>query len=428
MSSRGIRIDHKAVTTAYNTDYEFHRLIDDIKEEHETFQALINLNQLVKDAEKLTVEQYGQAERWEEFKKALEEANAVLGSEEPTLEELQTADKNLRDPYLALTGMTELTGEVVIRLTQQEDGTYNMEASLEGAAEGAQLSWKWSSGETGAVLEHVPAASLITKTVTVTGEDQYGSKKGQLRVPEKPEAEVKAGSSMVEVTVTQQAEQKNCPAPVSYTVALYQNGTQIASQTLTGNTICAGETAAVSSGALQTVFDGLDSETVYTVKVYAESPVGRSDTAVLTAATLEKETEIETETETTAPLETETESEQETETETTAPLETETESEQESETETTAPLETETESEQESETETTAPAETETESEQQTETQKQTQKTTEAPKSGTTNGGSTPKTGDNTNIWLWLFLLMASGALLSKDAFRRRTTGGKKQL
>ena len=400
MSSRGIRIDHKAVTTAYNTDYEFHRLIDDIKEEHETFQALINLNQLVKDAEKLTVEQYGQAERWEEFKKALEEANAVLGSEEPTLEELQTADKNLRDPYLALTGMTELTGEVVIRLTQQEDGTYNMEASLEGAAEGAQLSWKWSSGETGAVLEHVPAASLITKTVTVTGEDQYGSKKGQLRVPEKPEAEVKAGSSMVEVTVTQQAEQKNCPAPVSYTVALYQNGTQIASQTLAGNTICAGETAAVSSGALQTVFDGLDSETVYTVKVYAESPVGRSDTAVLTAATLEKETEIETETE----------------------------SEQETETETTAPIETETESEQESETETTAPAETETESEQQTETQKQTQKTTEAPKSGTTNGGSTPKTGDNTNIWLWLFLLMASGALLSKDAFRRRTTGGKKQL
>ncbi len=436
MSSRGIRIDHKAVTTAYNTDYEFHRLIDDIKEEHETFQALINLNQLVKDAEKLTGEQYGQAERWEEFKKALEEANAVLGSEEPTLEELQTADKNLRDPYLALTGMTELTGEVVIRLTQQEDGTYNMEASLEGAAEGAQLSWKWSSGETGAVLEHVPAASLITKTVTVTGEDQYGSKKGQLRVPEKPEAEVKAGSSMVEVTVTQQAEQKNCPVPVSYTVALYQNGTQIASQTLAGNTICAGETAAVSSGALQTVFDGLDSETIYTVKVYAESPVGRSDTAVLTAATLEKETEIETETEseqeseteTTAPIETETESEQETETETTAPIETETESEQETETETTAPIETETESEQESETETTAPAETETESEQQTETQKQTQKTTEAPKSGTTNGGSTPKTGDNTNIWLWLFLLMASGALLSKDAFRHRTAGGKKQL
>ena len=85
--------------------------------------------------------------------------------------------------------------------------------------------------------------------------------------------------------------------------------------------------------------------------------------------------------------------------------------------------ETETESEQE----TTAPVETETETEQQTETRKQTQKTTEAPKSGTTNGGSTPKTGDNTNIWLWLFLLMASGALLSKDAFRRRTAGGKKQ-
>lgn len=456
MSSRGIRIDHKAVTTAYNVDYEFHRLIDDIKEEHETFQALINLNQLVKDAEKLTEEQYGQTERWEEFKKALEEANAVLGSEEPTLEELQTADRNLRDPYLALTGMTELTGEVVIRITPQEDGTYKMEAALDGASEDAQLSWQWSSGETGAVLEHVPAADLITKTVTVTGTNQYGSKKGQLRVPEKPEAAVKAGSDTIEVAVTQQAERKNCPAPVSYTVTLYQNGTQIASQTLAGDSTqtaaLTGETAAMSGGTLQAVFDGLDSETVYTVKVYAESPVGRSDTAILTATTLEEETETETETEseseteTTAPAETETESEQESETETAAPIETETETEQETETETTVPIETETESEQESETETTAPAETETESEQptetetetiapteteteseqETETQKQTQKTMEAPKAGTTGGGSTPKTGDNTNIWLWLFLLTASALLLSKEALERGKTGNKK--
>ena len=515
MSSKGIRIDHKAVTTAYNVDYEFHRLIDDIKEEHETFQALINLNQLVKDAEKLTGEQYGQAERWEEFKKALEEAKALLSSEEPSLEDLVSADQKLRAPYLALTGMTELTGEVVIRLTQQADGTWNMEASLEGAPEGALLNWKWSSGETGAVLEHVSAADLITKTVTVTGENRYGSKKAQLRVPAKPDAAVKAGSDTLEVTVAQQAEQNNCPAPTSYTVALYQNGTQIASWTLDGT--------AVNGGALQAVFDGLDSETTYTIKVYAESPVGRSDTAVLTATTLEEETETETETdtetetetesesepatetetesETAAPVETETDSEQETETETAAPVETETdqetesettapietetdqetesetadpvetetESEQESESETVAPVETETESEQQTETETavpieteteseqettapveteteseqettapveteteseqetTAPVETETETEQQTETRKQTQKTTEAPKSGTTNGGSTPKTGDNTNIWLWLFLLMASGALLSKDAFRRRTAGGKKQ-
>ena len=448
MSSRGIRIDHKAVTTAYNVDYEFHRLIDDIREEHETFQALINLNQLVKDAEKLTEAQYGEAERWMEFKNALEEANELLGSEEPSLEDLVSADQKLRAPYLALTGMTELTGEVVIRLTPQEDGTYDMEAVLEGAAEAARLIWKWSSGESGAVLSHVPAEALITKTVTVTGENQYGSKKAQLRVPSKPEAVAKAGTDRIEVAVTQQAEQKNCPAPASYTVTLYQNGTQIASQTLAADDsdtmALTGETAAMG-GALQAIFDGLDSETAYTVRIYAESPVGRSDTEVLMATTLETETESEseeeTESETAAPVETETETEQETESETAAPVETETETEQETaapveteteteketESETAAPVETETETEQETESETAAPVETETETEQETETQKQTQKTTEVPKTGTTNGRNTPGTGDNTNLLLWLFLLSASGVLLSGEVLRRRLAGNKKQ-
>ena len=434
MSSRGIRIDHKAVTTAYNVDYEFHRLIDDIREEHETFQALINLNQLVEDAEKLTEAQYGEAERWMEFKNALEEANELLGSEEPSLEDLVSADQKLRAPYLALTGMTELTGEVVIRLTPQEDGTYDMEAVLEGAAEAARLIWKWSSGESGAVLSHVPAEALITKTVTVTGENQYGSKKAQLRVPSKPEAVAKAGTDRIEVAVTQQAEQKNCPAPASYTVTLYQNGTQIASQTLAADDsdtmALTGETAAMG-GALQAIFDGLDSETAYTVRIYAESPVGRSDTEVLMATTLETETESEseeeTESETAAPVETETETEQETESETAAPVETETETEQETESETAAPVETETETEQETESETAAPVETETETEQETETQKQTQKTTEVPKTGTTNGRNTPGTGDNTNLLLWLFLLSASGVLLSGEVLRRRLAGNKKQ-
>ena len=53
MSAQGIRIDHKAVITAYNADYEFHQLIDDIKDGQEVFQALLELNQLVKDGENL---------------------------------------------------------------------------------------------------------------------------------------------------------------------------------------------------------------------------------------------------------------------------------------------------------------------------------------------------------------------------------------
>lgn len=68
----------------------------------------------------------------------------------------------------------------------------------------------------------------------------------------------------------------------------------------------------------------------------------------------------------------------------------------------------------------------EVKTEQETGTQKQIQKMTEAPKAGTTGGGSTPKTGDNTNIWLWLFLLTASALLLSKEALRRGRTDDKK--
>ena len=94
---------------------------------------------------------------------------------------------------------------------------------------------------------------------------------------------------------------------------------------------------------------------------------------------------------------------------------------------TTLETETESESEEETESETAAPVETETETEQETETQKQTQKTTEVPKTGTTNGRNTPGTGDNTNLLLWLFLLSASGVLLSGEVLRRRLAGNKKQ-
>ena len=154
----------------------------------------------------------------------------------------------------------------MITLVPQEDGTYDMEASLKGAAEGSVLNYQWSSGETGAVLEHVKAEDLITKIVTITGENQYGSKKAQLQVAEKPEVKVTAGKDQLEISITQQQGKDNCPAPASYTVVLYKDGKQLAFRTL-------------DDTGLHTVFDGLNSETDYTVKVYAESLVGRSDTA-----------------------------------------------------------------------------------------------------------------------------------------------------
>ena len=277
MTQNGIRIDHKAVTTAYNVDYEFHQLIDDIKEEHETFQALITLNQLVKDAEKLTEEQYGQEERWEEFQKALAAANQVLTSEEPTLEELQKADVDLRGPYLALTNMTELSGNAVITLLPQEDGTYTLEASLPGVDKDSVLTYQWNSGETGAILKNVPADKLNTKIVTITGENQYGSKKAQLRVPSKPDFTVSTGKDHLTVNITPLQAEENCPAPESYTAAIYRQGQLLNTQTVSVN--------ARQESGLSVTFDGLESGSDYTIKVSATSPVGQSDTAVSAATT-----------------------------------------------------------------------------------------------------------------------------------------------
>ena len=41
MQTDGLRIDHKAVVTAYNRDMKLHELMGDISEEHDVFQALL---------------------------------------------------------------------------------------------------------------------------------------------------------------------------------------------------------------------------------------------------------------------------------------------------------------------------------------------------------------------------------------------------
>ena len=83
MTEKGIRIDHKAVMTDYNKDWQFSQLISDIADEHEVFQALLELDKLIDDAEKLSEEEYGTEQNWEEFKTALASANEALATYEP---------------------------------------------------------------------------------------------------------------------------------------------------------------------------------------------------------------------------------------------------------------------------------------------------------------------------------------------------------
>ena len=275
MQANGLRIDHKAIVTEYNREYEFHELIEDIKEEHNTFQVLIALNSLVKDAEKLDEKVYGTSKDWQALQQAIADANAVIGSYEPSEEELTTAYHTLKELYLSVTEKKEIQGTAIITMEKNENGTYRLTASVKDGVERAEYEYRWRTGETGPVLDQVSAEALIGSTVEVGREDLYGTLKAQLQVPEAPAATVIAGTDYMKVTWNAPAQADNQPLPESYVVSVYKDGVFVKEIT------CAGD-------ATEALVDGLEVQTGYTVKVAAVSPVGRSDRAVLTAQTQEK--------------------------------------------------------------------------------------------------------------------------------------------
>lgn len=466
MSAQGIRIDHKAVITAYNADYEFHQLIDDIKDEHEVFQALLELNQLVKDGENLEDGTYGQKEQWAAFQEALKEGNDLLKKEEPSAEELQNASAKLKTLYLELTGMKALEGNAVLTITEEEGGTYTITASLKGADAEETYTFTWNSGETGAVLTGVPAEELAGKIVTITGENRYGKTSGQLQVPGVPEVTVTPKKTGLTVNVVPKEAEVNRPKADTIRIRVYENGTLKGEKTLQTDGVSV-QTAEGASQELSAEFEGLTVDAGYTVKVYAVSPVGRSDTAVTPARTLKEETdesetkpsESETDESETKPSESETDesetksSESETDESETKPSESETnesetkapeteesesQKETEAETETEKQTEAETETPKETETETTNQTETETETEttKQTETESESEKQTEQNASGeqkndsgkgngssqktdAAKNGENAKTADQNNVSMWLLLLAVSGSIAAA-AFRRK--------
>ena len=104
MQAQSIRIDHKAIVTDYNRYYTLGELIGDIEGEHEVFQALLALDKVIKAAEEVSANQYGESELWAPFQEALAQANAVLSSVEPTVSQLNTAKEELIAAGNALTG------------------------------------------------------------------------------------------------------------------------------------------------------------------------------------------------------------------------------------------------------------------------------------------------------------------------------------
>ena len=275
MQTDGLRIDHKAVVTAYNRDMELHELMGDISEEHDVFQALLELDRLVAQAEKLEESTYGSAPNWEKFQAALSSAKQTLSSQEPTLEQLQTAGGTLKNEYLTLTGMKEMQGDLVITLTQEADGTYILRAELKNGLADAVYQYAWSNGAQSAEITGVTAEQLHTLQVTVSADNLLGSRTAQLQVPYSPAAMAATTSNEITLRWNTPADEENRPAAKTMTVGLYQ-----------GDKLIKEQTADAATGSI--TLTGLSANTAYTLRIAAVSPVGRSDTQVLGVSTAKR--------------------------------------------------------------------------------------------------------------------------------------------
>lgn len=275
MQTDGLRIDHKAVVTAYNRDMKLHELMGDISEEHDVFQALLKLDRLIAQAENLEESTYGSAPNWEKFQAALSNAKQILSSQEPTLEQLQTARDNLKNEYLTLTGMKEMQGDLVIVLTQAADGTYTLRAELKNGLADVAYQYAWSNGAQNAEITGVTAEQLHTLQVTVSADNLLGSRTTQLQAPNSPVVTTAATSSAITLRWNAPADEDNRPAAKAMTVRLYE-----------GNRLIKEQTADAAAGSM--TLTSLSANTAYTLRIAAVSPVGRSDTQVLGVSTAKR--------------------------------------------------------------------------------------------------------------------------------------------
>ena len=275
MTAENLRINHKAVVTEYNRETEFHELIDEIGGEHDVFQALLDLDAMIKQAEKLTKDQYGNNPAWDDFQKALTAAKKVLSSEEPGLSDLQKATAELKKQYLEVTGMKEIQGSIAIDIEQDASGTYTVKASTLGADGKADVEttydFLWNDGTKGDTLKNIPADKLITYTVTATAKDRFGSLKAGLQVPDKPQAEATVSKGGVKLTWKTPKAEQNKPLPTSYKAVVYDKD---------GKAV----TEATCDGAATFLQLDVNTSQTYTIKFWAISPVGRSDMQTLTTA------------------------------------------------------------------------------------------------------------------------------------------------
>lgn len=270
MQAQNLRIDHKAVVTAYNQNWTMKELIGEIGDEHDIFQALLELDRLVAKAGDLQESDFA-PDDWAAFQKVVDAANEVLSSYEPTLERLQGAINDLTRAYASITGQSALTGRLVITAAQAADGTYTLAAHVADGPEGAVFQYVWNDGTTGATLANVPADRLVSVTVEATADNFFGTLQAQLKTPDAVQATVSSAvNGEIVLQWTAPAQKENQPENLRYTAEVFAGDALL--QTVTAN-----------GDATRLTIQGLQNGTAYTVKLYAENAVGRSDRLALQA-------------------------------------------------------------------------------------------------------------------------------------------------
>ena len=264
MSQQNIRVNLKSVPTAWTAGKTFSELFAIMAEEDEAFKAILALDSMIYDAEQLDEETYSGKPGWDAFQTALAKANAILqGEEELEAQEYLAASEALKQAYLKITGKTALTGDLALTLTKQEDGTYQISAELENGPSGAQFSYAWQNNTSGKTLDNWSKDALRQVKLTITGTGSfYGTLSATLSVPTVT-YRTSATTGSITVAVDELPATRNMPAPTGYVVQLYQGDTLIAERT--------------SETAGSFTFSDLSRGTTYTVKLYAENVVGRSD-------------------------------------------------------------------------------------------------------------------------------------------------------
>lgn len=269
MNAAGVRIDHKAVVTAHNRDYRLGDLVAHVAEEHAVVQVWLALDRLAGAADKLPVQRYGRKKRWNALQTALSQARSVLKKDEPELELVQAAHGRLKRAYLSVIGQEELTGTAVLTLAPAREGGYTVAAAVRDGAADAEHRYRWSTGAETAALAGVPDERLAGLNVTVTAPNAYGFLTARLEAPAPPRASLRAEDGALTLRWDAPAARDNCPPPVRYRAAVYREGALIR------EAACGGAETALT-------VEGLEPGR-YTVKLWAENPVGRSDKIALDA-------------------------------------------------------------------------------------------------------------------------------------------------